>query len=67
MSIASSEGLEERIEVYEAQEIISMNINEWSGFSTSKLMQNSIRLIEAYNKIIDSIEPDKSLRIERKR
>ena len=65
-TLAFAEGLEDRIEVYEAQEFISMNINEWSGFSASKLMHNSIRLVNEYNRIIELVEPDKSLKIERK-
>ncbi len=65
-SLADSAGLENRIEVYEAQEFISMNINEWSGFSSLKLLDNAIRFVDKYNEIIDAVEKNPSLRIERK-
>lgn len=66
LKLAKALGVENRIEIFEAQEFISMNINEKAGFSSARLHETTMRLIDKYNAIIDETENDPSLRIEQK-
>jgi hypothetical protein len=53
----------ERIEVFEISQFIAANVYEWSRFRQSDRPLKINDLIDSYNRIIDSVETDPSLRI----
>ncbi|MCZ7607184.1 MAG: DUF4928 family protein [Planctomycetota bacterium] len=63
-TIAKRGGILSRIEIQSAQQFLSSNINEWSGFKASARTGEIKRLVAKYNELIDAFEGDPSLRIE---
>lgn len=63
-ALAESEGIANRIEVWDIEQFLSMNLNERGLFCQSGRKDMASRLVEAYNKIIDECETDPSLKIE---
>ena len=66
-SLAKNVNLSNRIEVFSAEEFISMNLNELSSFSSAQLAEKTTEFIDRYNQLIDEFETDPSLRIEHSR
>jgi hypothetical protein len=66
-SFARSQGYEGRIEVYGAEEFISMNLNELSLNTETSLARTTTDFLDKYNEIIETTENDLSLKIERTR
>lgn len=62
-SIAKGFAIEGRIEIIEAEQFIATNILEWSGFAENSRCKEAERLISRYNKIIEEVETDPSLKI----
>lgn len=62
-SLAKVQGIEERIDIIEAEQFIATNVMEWSGFASSMQKNEIGRLLEKYNDIIESAETDLSLKI----
>lgn len=62
-SLAKVAGLEGRIDVIEAEQFIAANIMEWSHFAEGAQKIEIVKLLNAYNSIIDETETDPSLRI----
>jgi len=62
-SIAKGFDIEGRIDVIEAEQFIATNILEWSQFKGQQQRDEFVRLISAYNSIIEHCETDPSLRI----
>ena len=62
--LAESAGIADRLEVWDIEQFLSMNLNEHGLFSRDGRKDMAIRLVEAYNKIIESCETDPSLMIQ---
>lgn len=62
--LAEAAGIANRLEVWDIEQFLSMNLNERGLFSQDGRKDMAIRLIEAYNKIIESCETDPSLKIQ---
>jgi hypothetical protein len=62
-ALAKNSEASERIEVFEISQFIAANIYEWSEFKQASRPTKINELIDAYNKVIDSVETDPSLKI----
>ena len=62
--LADQKELAERIDVFEVEQFIALNIYELSRFTATGRSEAIRRLVDAYNAIIDAAETDPSLRIE---
>ena len=63
-SIAKGFNLDGRIDVIEAEQFIATNIFEWSNFKGQQQKNEIMRLISAYNSLVERCETDPSLRVE---
>ncbi|MCA0029249.1 DUF4928 family protein [Mesorhizobium sp. B263B2A] len=61
---ATLAGIEDRVDVIEIEQFISMNVYEWSKFDRDSRPTTVGELIRRYNKIVAHCEADPSLRIE---
>ena len=62
--LAESAGIADRLEVWDIEQFLSMNLNEHGLFCQAGRKNMALHLIEAYNKIIDDCETDPSLKIQ---
>jgi len=62
--LAESAGIANRLDVWDIEQFLSMNLNEHGLFSQNGRRDMAARLVAAYNKIIDECETDPSLKIE---
>ncbi len=62
-SIAKGFEIEGRIDVIEAEQFIATNIMEWGRFTEKNHRLEVLRLIDAYNEIVQRVETDPSLLI----
>ena len=62
-ALAKNSEASERIEVFEISQFIAANVYEWSEFKQASRPTKIKELIDAYNKLIDSVETDPSLKI----
>lgn len=62
-ALAKNSEASERIEVFEISQFIAANVYEWSEFKQALRPTKINELIDAYNKVIDSVETDPSLKI----
>ncbi len=60
---ADNEGLRDRIDIFDIEQFIAINVFEQSAFSASNLRGAVDRIVECYNSIIQRIETDPSLMI----
>ncbi len=63
-ALAKSLGAEDRIEVFEISQFIALNVYEWGGFKESERPPKMNELVESYNKIVELVETDHSLKIQ---
>lgn len=63
-SLAKNANIENRIDVIEAEQFIATNILEWSHFRNNDSKTEILRLIAAYNRLVDAHETDLGLRID---
>lgn len=61
--LAEDAGISHRIEVWDIQQFLSMNIYEHGLFESGKRYQTVTRIVDGYNGIIDKYESDPSLKI----
>lgn len=66
-ALADNKGLAERIDVFEIEQFIALNLYELGQFAAAGRETAVSGLVERYNQIIDEIETDPSLRIEFRR
>lgn len=66
LQLAANIGIREKLDIYDAQSFISMNLNEISRFNIVKLKQTTLEFMEKYNEIISKHENDQSLQLEEK-
>ena len=62
-SLAVIQKISERVDIIEAEQFIATNMMEWGEFAAEPQLHEVIRLIEEYNRIIDIVETDLSLKI----
>lgn len=62
--LAESAGIANRLEVWDVEQFLSMNLNERGLFNQAGRKDMAVRLIVAYNSIVDSCETDPSLKIQ---
>lgn len=62
--LARRRGLDERVEIYAAEQFVSVNANELGLFASAKIADTLRAIIERYNSIVEAQETDPSLRIE---
>ena len=62
--LAESAGIANRLEVWDIEQFLSMNLNEHGLFCQQGRKNMASRLVDAYNKIIDDCETDPSLKIQ---
>lgn len=63
--LAETMGLANRIDIFEVEQFIALNVYEMGGFVTKGHRDAIGEIIERYNTIVSSVETDPSLSIER--
>lgn len=61
--IAEDAGIGERIEVWDIQQFLSMNVYEHGLFERDERKKTVERIIDGYNDIVEQFESDPSLKI----
>ena len=61
--LAKNQGIQDRIDIIEAEQFIATNIMEWGCFSTVPQRREMERLIARYNQIIETVETDWGMKI----
>jgi len=64
--LAENAGVNDRVEVYDAEAFISSNVNELAQFQGARLKTTTQDLFKRYNEIVSQAESDPSLLIEEK-
>lgn len=62
--MSQSAGIEDRIDILDAEQFLSANLHEHGRFNDAGRRDAMYRLIDGYNQIIDRYETDPSLRIQ---
>ena len=62
--LAKRMGLDERVEIYAAEQFVSVNANELGLFASAMVTDTLREIIERYNDIVDAHETDPSLRVD---
>lgn len=62
--LAEDAGIGDRIDVFEVEQFIALNLYEMAGFKAAERRPSLRRLVDAYNAIVDAHETDPSLKIE---
>lgn len=62
--LAENAGLAHRIDMFEIEQFIALNLHEWGRFGAEGRKLSVEKLILRYNAIIDQVETDPSLKIE---
>lgn len=64
VALATQAGIEDRIDIFEIEQFLALNVYEWSRFIQNDRKISIRQLIDKYNDIIKSCETDSSLLIE---
>ncbi|SNS34713.1 protein of unknown function [Granulicella rosea] len=62
--LAGNAGLADRIDLFEIEQFIALNLYEMGRFSAAGRQTAVLALVERYNQIVNEVETDPSLRIE---
>lgn len=62
-TLAGDVGIADRIEILDIEQFVVLNLYEWRRFETADRRETASRLISEYNRIVDEVETDPSLRI----
>lgn len=62
--LAEDAGISERLEVWDIQQFLSMNVYEHGLFEDGERMKTVSKIVTGYNSIIDKYESDPSLKID---
>lgn len=62
-SLAGIKGVLKNVEIVDAEQFISTNVYEWSGFDSTRHKGTIEKLIVIYNQLIDTYETDLSLKV----
>lgn len=63
-ALADAVEIAERIDVYDVAQFVSLNLHELSGFEADRSRHTVDALFAAYNRIVDEVEGDPSLRVD---
>lgn len=63
-SLAGIQKIADRLDIIEAEQFIATNVMEWGKFAAEPQRHEVVRLIEAYNQIVEKVETDLSLKIK---
>lgn len=63
-ALATNAGLENRVDIFEVEQFIALNIYELGKFAASGNRAAISQIVKRYNEIIELVETDPSLRIE---
>ena len=61
--LAGNAGIADRIDIFEIEQFLALNLYELSGFAPSRRRAAVSEVIDRYNWIVDEVETDPSLRI----
>jgi len=64
IGLAENMQLKDRIDIYDVEQFISLNLYEWGKFSSKGRSVAADKLIERYNSIVEEFETDPGLRIK---
>jgi hypothetical protein len=64
-ALADNADIAERIDIYDIAQLISLNLHEFGAFRAEASRQSTEAMFKRYNEIVDEVESDSSLRIER--
>lgn len=64
VALAKNAGLADRIDVLEIEQFVGVNIYEWTRFEHTKRPVSMGELVSAYNRIVEKVETDPSLKIK---
>lgn len=64
IGLAENMQLKDRIDIYDVEQFISLNLYEWGKFSSKGRSVAADKLIERYNRIVEEFETDPGLRIK---
>jgi hypothetical protein len=62
--LAENRGLEDRIDVFEIEQFVALNIYELASFAADGRKTAVTDIVKRYNEIIEEVETDRSLCIE---
>ena len=62
--LAEQRGLADRIDIFEIEQFVALNIYELGGFAADGRRDAVDDLVDAYNEVVDEVETDPSLRIK---
>ncbi len=62
--LAESAGISIRLDIWDAEPFLSANLHEHGMFNDVGRREALVRLVSAYNKIVEEYETDPSLRID---
>lgn len=62
--LAGNVGLGDRIDIFEVEQFIALNVYEWGKFAADGRKTAVTDMVDRYNEIIDEYETDPSLKIE---
>ena len=65
--LAANAGLAERIDIFEIEQFVALNLHELGKFSAVGRQTAVIDLVNRYNEIVEEVETDPSLKIELRR
>lgn len=61
--LAKNQNVADRIDVFEIEQFIALNLYEWGQFSATGNESAVEKLVERYNQIVETVETDPSLKI----
>ena len=61
---ADDAGIADQLEVLDIEQFLALNLHEWGRFETRNRPRTLRRLVDRYNRIVEAVETDPSLRIE---
>lgn len=61
--LAENASVEDRIDIFDIEQFVALNLYEWRRFEVADRHQTARRLVSEYNRIVDEVETDPSLRI----
>lgn len=62
--LARNEGLDDRIDVFEVEQFVALNLHELGKFTPSGRRNAVVEIVKRYNEIVEQFETDPSLKIE---
>ena len=61
--LAEDKGVVARLDIFDIEQFVAMNLYEWAGFEQGKRRAAVDSLVKRYNEIVGECETDPSLRI----